>query len=510
MTRKFTSTIAGASFLITFIGLISKGFGFLREVVYAGSFGIEKEFDVYLVGIVLPFTINSAVFFLAQNYLIPAFQKLKLEDPEKPNFFLKNNLISFFILSLILAFLLLIFSGSIIGTIIDNTESGLFRLARIVLLLSCFTIPLNAIFSVLSAFQQSNYDFTSTTLSMLFPNVLIILSVFILKDILGILSIPVGYLTGVFLQALYLISKSRSHLNISFIRRTNLKMNLGFISKTFVFIVIIETLNQIYVITDRYFFNSVDTGGIAALNYATAVFVLPISIFSFALSTAIFPTFSELAGKKDFSSLAAHLADSLKIIFLIFIPISFIYIFWGESIVELFFQRGKFDSNGTLLTSEVLIIYSFSLLFYSSYAIINKLLYSLGLVKELLLITVFLFGLKVFLNSFLVELFSQNGLALASSICYSLMFTAGTALVFKSIGFKRKRVLFISFSFYVMVNFLVLLIIELSFSLFVDQNTMVQLFKVAIYFILLIITVYSVKPDEIKKIVTSYKYKTSN
>ena len=43
MSKKFTSTIAGASILITGVGLISRGFGFIREVVYANNFGLQKS-----------------------------------------------------------------------------------------------------------------------------------------------------------------------------------------------------------------------------------------------------------------------------------------------------------------------------------------------------------------------------------------------------------------------------------------------------------------------------------
>jgi len=91
MPNKFTSTIAGASILITGVGLFSKGFGFLREIVYANNFGLQSNFDYYLIGAVLPITINTAIFYLAQNYFIPIYNnKLRTgkDDAEK---FLLNS-----------------------------------------------------------------------------------------------------------------------------------------------------------------------------------------------------------------------------------------------------------------------------------------------------------------------------------------------------------------------------------------------------------------------------------
>ncbi len=77
MKQKFTSTIAGASIFISVIGLLSRGLGFIREMIFANNFGLETEFDLYLVGAVLPITINTIILYIGQNYFIPEFQKIK-------------------------------------------------------------------------------------------------------------------------------------------------------------------------------------------------------------------------------------------------------------------------------------------------------------------------------------------------------------------------------------------------------------------------------------------------
>ena len=56
---KFTSTVAGASILLTSMGLLSRGLGMIREMVFASSFGLGEEFDIYLVGAVLPLTTSG-------------------------------------------------------------------------------------------------------------------------------------------------------------------------------------------------------------------------------------------------------------------------------------------------------------------------------------------------------------------------------------------------------------------------------------------------------------------
>ena len=67
MNQKFTSTIAGASIFISIVGLLSRGLGFIREMIFANNFGLETEFDLYLVGAVLPISIKSVILYIKRD-----------------------------------------------------------------------------------------------------------------------------------------------------------------------------------------------------------------------------------------------------------------------------------------------------------------------------------------------------------------------------------------------------------------------------------------------------------
>ena len=77
MNQKFTSTIAGASIFISIVGLLSRGLGFIREIIFANNFGLETEFDLYLVGAVLPISINSSNFIYWSELFHSWFLKVK-------------------------------------------------------------------------------------------------------------------------------------------------------------------------------------------------------------------------------------------------------------------------------------------------------------------------------------------------------------------------------------------------------------------------------------------------
>ncbi len=83
MSKKFASTVAGASIIIIFFTIIGRGLGLIREAAFAHQFGLSKEFDIYLIGAVIPAVINSIVMYLGQNYFIPNYKRFKFKEKEQ-------------------------------------------------------------------------------------------------------------------------------------------------------------------------------------------------------------------------------------------------------------------------------------------------------------------------------------------------------------------------------------------------------------------------------------------
>ncbi len=121
----------------------------------------------------------------------------------------------------------------------------------------------------------------------------------------------------------------------------------------------------------------------------------------------------------------------------IFIPIAFILFFYGDTLIRIFFERGKFVEESTAITFGVLRFYSLSLVFYSVYAVFNKIFYSIGKAKLLLVITITGLLLKLFLNFVLVDL-QQDGLALSTSISFIFFFFASYIILNAKLKIKDR------------------------------------------------------------------------
>lgn len=477
MNQKLTTTIAGAAILLTGVGLLSKGFGFLREVVYANNFGLQTNFDIYLIGAVLPVTLNASVIYLAQNYFIPAYHDKLSIGRDHAERFLSNSFWLFLILFSLLSLILFIISPFLVRSYLANNDSQVQEAVLKIFKIFLLTIPLNAGFSILSSYFQSEYNFKAPAVSTLFQNIIIILLVLVFTNSLGVITIPIGYLFGTTTQFLYLLFKLKNRSRLIFSGVSFNLRELGFVDKTLLLIVCVEVINQLYILVDRYFYGSVDSGGIAALNYAIVLYSLPISIFSLALSTAIFPKLSQSFGAKNNAMIEQQYLTGLRINIFLFIPITFIFLFFGDSIIRIFYQRGSYTSNDTFMTFDILKLYSLSLIFYSSYAIINKVVYGSGLIRNLLSISVIVFLFKITLNFLFVEKLKQNGLAVSTSICYIVLSLSCYILILKKLRLRITRqfingILFYSFNG--LVGYLILITVREYFNFTYLQNFLLQ------------------------------------
>lgn len=506
MTKKFTSTVAGASLLITVVGLIGRGLGLVREAIFANFFGLNIQYDLYLVGAVLPITINTVILYLGQNYFIPNYNKIKIESEEKALNFVSATFWLFVLGGVMLLAILFLFSRGIVDLYLQNGPSSSVATAVVVFRIFILTVPLNAAVSVLSAYLQSEYEYKFPAYSQLLLNIAIILLVLFLSAGWGVYTIPAGYVLGSLLQVLYLLAYSKGAVSFNLFKILKDRSVIVFINSSFLLTVLIESISQIYLIADRYLYNEVEKGGIAALNYALNLFVLPITIFSVALSTALFPKLSRSFSENSHQELESRMNNFFSMNLFLFVPISVVFIFYGDLIIKVLFERGAFNISDTRMTFEVLKIYSLSLIFYSSYVVVNKLLYSTDMVKHLLVITVAGCLLKIVLNFILVLPMRQEGLALSSTLSYMFFFIASILLVIRKIKINDKTV-FVKELVFCAVNALVSYIITIIiFSpAITGGSSLDRIFQIIIFISIYLLNSYLTGNNSLIQLIVMFK-----
>lgn len=501
MTKRLTSSLTGAVLFIVIINLLGRGLGFFREILFANYFGMGVNFDIYLVGAVLPITINTMILYIGQNYFIPTYNKIKVTDENASQRFFNLTLILFGISSLLLAVILYAFAHPIIEVYLDTNDFELCNKALIIFEIFLITVPLSSIISILIAYHQAEYEFRYPAFSQILLNVAIIPILFIFTDKLGVYTIPIGFIGGNLLQVFYLVFKSKNHFSLDTIRHIKLNDYKHVLDFTIVSVVIIETIGQFYIIADRYFFNSVSAGGISSLNYAVNIFVLPITIYTYAVATVILPKFSKSIQSANIRELSKNQTDAIRINLFIFIPVTFLYIFYGDQLIRIIFERGMFTLEDSQLTFNVLRLYSISLVFYSTYAIYNKIIYGARLVNQLLAITIIGIAIKIILNFVLVEKYQQNGLALSSAVSYIYFFLASIILISSKLKGLSHSIFFKELSFYLVNVIISYLLVEIIFSNFDQLESPYSLIKFLVFCVFLFMNLKLVSHGSIQLLI---------
>ena len=110
---------------------------------------METEFDLYLVGAVLPITINTIILYIGQNFFIPEFQKINSSNAEAAQKYFKQSFITFAAAGAFIS-LLLFFSGDFIINIYMHSASPAGReTATQIFNIFLLTIPFSAAVSIL-------------------------------------------------------------------------------------------------------------------------------------------------------------------------------------------------------------------------------------------------------------------------------------------------------------------------------------------------------------------------
>jgi putative peptidoglycan lipid II flippase len=161
-------------------------------------------------------------------------------------------------------------------------------------------------------------------------------------------------------------------------------------------------------------------GSVSYLYYADRLVQFPLGIFAIATATAVLPSISRQAAKKDLAAVRDTFSYAMKLVFFITIPSMVGLIVLREPIVALLFKRGAFDAKTTHLTAYALLYYSMGLWAFSAVRIVISTFYALQDTKTPVQMGVISVCANVIFGIVLMGPLGHGGLALATSLASML------------------------------------------------------------------------------------------
>lgn len=433
--------------MISVFTLISKFLGFLREMLIASKYGAGIETDTYFVAMTATTIIMSTIGTSLNTSLIPVFTEVGEKSGRKGrNIFLNNILNVILFITLILVLFGFFLSPVIIKILANGFEGEQFDLAVKLNRIGLPIVIFLGITYVFSGYLQSNEIFGPPAMMGLPYNLVFIFFLLFMADKYSVAGLMFASVLASSTQFLIQIPAVR-HQGYKY--RLDVNLNDPALKKTFALIlpvIIGSSVQQLNTVIDKTLASGLADGSISALNYSAKINDMVVAVFITAITTVVFPMLSKAFSQGDNAELKRIMAKAINIILIITIPATIGILILAEPIVSIFFERGAFDHNDTVMTASALFYYSLGLIGISLRLMLNKVFYSLQDTKTPMINGALSVALNIILNLIFIRFMAHAGLALATSI--STTFTSIMLLInlrkkIGPIGLKNYLIFFV-------------------------------------------------------------------
>ena len=426
--NKTTRTIT----YITVIAVVSKLFGFVREMVIAAYYGATYQTDAFNMALTIIGLSTAILSMGVATVVVPMYNHRLVQSGKSVADHFASNILS--ITSLvygILSCLGILFAPILVRLLAPSFDTQTAALTlQLLRILFIFSIATNAV-NFLGALSRSNNRFLVPSLVGFPLTISMILFIVMFSHSIGIYAIVVGYIAAIVVQAVM--------IGISLRRVFRFKPRLDFtngdvreIAVLSIPIFISIGVDQLNIVIDRMLASGLAEGSITAIVYSMKLRDLPHGIITASILTVIFPLFSQHAAKGEIERVKSLAVKSMSALFAVMAPVTVICVYYSVEIVKIVYERGAFTSEQTTMTAGILVYMIPGLFFLGGNGVLNNAFYGMQDTKTPRLGAVLGVGSNIVLNVILVRYMGASGLALATTL--SFMLNYAVLLMF----FRRK------------------------------------------------------------------------
>ena len=180
-------------------------------------------------------------------------------------------------------------------------------------------------------------------------------------------------------------------------------------------------------------------GSTSGYFYAYYLMQLPETLLGTSIAIVVFPTMAELYNSGDIEGLKQLSMNSLRIIWMLTIPAAVALVLLGREAITLFLQYGAFTAGSTQLVYGTLVFFSIRVVSEASLEILARLFYAQHDTKTPMFVALGWLATSAALAYLFVDELGIAGLALASTIAFTLQSLALYLLNRRRLGYLQER-----------------------------------------------------------------------
>ncbi len=178
---------------------------------------------------------------------------------------------------------------------------------------------------------------------------------------------------------------------------------------------------EINAFVDTFLASLLPPGSVAALEYGHRVMQLPLGVFAVALGTAVLPTLSRFAARREEGELQENFDLALRLTLFILIPVIGFFLVAHRPLLALLFERGAFAGGHSLdMTARAFLFYTLGLCAYGSVKVIVPVFYARQNTRTPVRTAATAMVANIVLNIVLMRILGIGGLALATALSSAL------------------------------------------------------------------------------------------
>ncbi len=432
--------------VILLLGL-GKLTGLLRTRLVSAAFGTGTDFDAFTAANQLPEVFVTLISggALAAAF-IPVYSAYLTNKRSQDSARLANSVLTLVILVLgSISFVGIILAPWITSTLlVPNFDPELQQLTAELMRIILLQTTLFGISGVLSSILNAHQHFALPALAPITLDIGYIIGLFFFVPSMGIIGLAWGTVVG---GVLHILVQVPALVKFSFHYHPAIAFKLEGVREVIrLMLPRIVTLGSVQ-IADLFIIrltSGLSAGSTSGYFYGYYLMQLPETLIGTAIAIVVFPTMAELFNAGDLVGLKRTSMSALRIIWMLTVPSAVALVLLGQPAIGLFLEQGAFTESSTQLVYSILIFFSVRVISEASLEILARLFYAQHDTKTPMFVAIGWLFINVTLAFPLVSLLGVRGLALASTVAFTIQSIVLFLLNRRRLGALYERELVVS------------------------------------------------------------------
>ena len=406
------------TFMLMFITIISKIFGFIREAVMANYIGAGELKSIYTTANTLPVVVSNFVAVGIISGFIPIYNRAKNEEGEASAEKFTSNIFNILMVFATAALIFgLIFAKPFSKILSPDLDGEWLDLAASYTRIMMFAVYAYLYSAVFRGYLNIKGDFFNPAITGIIMNIVIIIFTVLTGKTDNVYLLIIGALLGNVLQYILFPRATRK---AGYKHDRVIDFSNKYVRQLMVIaipVIVSSAAGEISIIVDNSMASAYfGKASISKLFYAKTMLTLITGVITVSVTTALFPKIAELGQSGKINAMKKSISSSVVTTLLLVVPATIGMSVLSKPIIELVFQRNAFTSEDTIIVASLLSSYAPFIIFQSISDVVDRGFYAVGDSKTPVIIVVIQQIINIIFNIILINFFGINGLALSTVV----------------------------------------------------------------------------------------------